>query len=176
MWQIKLFKMKRGLFFDVCVQVGIGLGNSVVNMRKYFTRMRNHVLKCWSMLANLKSAQYCEITGLWKYCMVVFFVRHCRQSQIQTCSTFDFHCWTIGSRWTMSNKTKYYMQQLSSTRLTVVAAVATDKQKKTWVRLPREPLLWCTCVWLVCSTLDRSILRNARFHSAFCCISFVKIL
>jgi len=138
--------------------------------------MSNHVLKCWNMLANLKSAQYCEIIGLWKNRMIVFFVRHCRQTQIQTRSTFDFHCWTIGSRWTMSNKTKYYMQQLSSTRLTVVAAVATDKQKKTWVRSPRQLLLWCTYVRLVCSTLDHSISRNARFHSAFCCISFVKIL
>jgi hypothetical protein len=105
-----------------------------------------------------------------------FFVRHCRQSQIQTRSTFDFHCWSIGSRRTMPKKTKYSMQHLSSARLTVVAAVATDKQNKTWVRSPWQPLLWCTCVRLVCSTLDHSISRNARFHSAFCCISFVKIL
>jgi hypothetical protein len=145
-------------------------------MRKYFTRISNRVLKCWSMLANLNSTRYCEITGLRKCRMVVFFVRHCRQSQIQTRVTFDFHCWTIGSRWTMPNKTKYSMQHLSSTRLTVVAAFATDKQKKTWVRSPRQPLLWCTCVRLVSSTVDHSISRNARFHSGFCCISSVKIL
>lgn len=145
-------------------------------MRKYFTRMSNHALKCWSMLANLNSAQYCEIIGLRKCRIIVIFVRHCRQSHIQTRSTFDFRCWTIGLRWTMPNETKYSMQHLSNIQLAVIAAVATDKQKKTWVRSPRELLLWCICVRLVCSTFDHSMSHNARFHSDFCCISFVKIL
>jgi len=145
-------------------------------MRKYFTRLSNHVLKRRNMLAILKSAQHCEITGLRKCRIVACFIRHFYQSKIQTCFTFDFQHWIISLRLTMSNKTKYSMQRLSSTRLTVAATATTNKQKMTWVWSLRPSLLWCISVRLVCSTLGGSISYNARSHSAFCCISFVKNL